>query len=194
MAYGVERDKVSDNPDDNLEEKMAKHLNSDIELAIIQCGSNDVTRFHKETDDTKLLADKVKKNSVKLVDLAQAAADNFSCKVFISETVPRYDNQSQIMRKMVDLGNAVLKSETAISENVFVIEQGRLACSGKVRAERYAEDGIHLTDKVVRLLTTNMVAKTSKICPYLVLVPEKEQRDGNPWWTPSTFHETTMAS
>ena len=161
------------------------------EIAIIQCGSSDVTRAK-----TGEKANLVRSAGEKMVAPATELAEKENCEVFISQLPPRYDDVESgkgNLAKLTEVFNNQVKASAKYLEQVHTVPQGRLASSGKNLEARYESDGLHLTEVGAGLLTKSVIEAIGKWKSELVVEVEEVKIPNNPAQPQSAKQENAAA-
>ena len=176
-CYYIERNETSTDPDCNLRQKLETCVTNETKAVIIQVGSNEISDLDTANSPMTTLHAVVSTTMNTLLELAQTAAGLKKCQVYVSSLPPRYDEkegQLGLKSKLSSFANAILTTNTMLSDNVHLIEHTNLQCSGKARNEMYAKDGIHLTKRGTHIMNTSWIVKVAEIQPELV----KQQQNG----------------
>ena len=181
MAYYIEVNERSDERECNLRQQMAKHAPGG-SVAFVQVGSNEISRLDVNLP-IATLQDQVKKNAKEIVQICMETSTEHGITILVSELPPRYDSQTR--SSLSQYFNASLNMEILQADPDFKlhnVNQQRLACEAdKLRAERYGQDGVHLTKKGTTLLSHAWCQKLKEVMPELI----------DPVYTPETNDKET---
>ena len=164
----VEEHPEKKDPDLYLQGMVNKHLmgSSDYDFAIIATGAEDITCLDTDNSPPTTLFSQVQEQSKLLVEVAQNIVNDKGIDVFIIENTPRYDqaDPTAMKQKLSKYSNGVVSSTTGPTPRIFLVEQSGLARSStRARSELYKPDGLHLTQKGLRIYVNN-ITNTLKEC------------------------------
>ena len=170
----VTTNNVEENPeaakdlDVNLHSMVSKHLagSSEFDFVIIATGADAISSLDTESSPPTTLFTQVQEQSTLLVEVAQNIVNDMKIDVFIIENPPRYDQSdpTAMKQKLSKYSNGVVSSNTGPAPRIYLVEQSGLARSSqRARSELYKSDGIHLTQKGLRIFANN-IANSLREC------------------------------
>ena len=90
-AYYIYENRDAQEPEKNLSQELQRSVTSDVDIVVIQTGSNEISDFDLNEPITNL-QQSASEQSKRLLELASKTASEFNCEVFVSERPPRYDS------------------------------------------------------------------------------------------------------
>ena len=116
------------------------------------------------------------------MEIAQNITVDMGMDVFVIEKTPRYDTEdadpSGMKQKLSKYANGVLSSTTGPTPRMFLIEQSGLArTSARARSELFKPDGLHLTQKGLRMYSSNLIMALRE-CYGELAIPSTQHQQG----------------
>ena len=175
-AYHIIKNDQAKEPESFLKQVTEDNMDESYDIAIIATGSNDITSLDTKSSVITLHSKIVEQNKV-LLDIADSLVSTYHVEVFLVQRPPRYDlqDQSGMLSKLSDTANGLLMSEVFLRDNIHVVKESRLACDGKMRVERYCDDGIHLTKRGLVTYNTNVINSIREVFGDLVKVVSDDE-------------------